>query len=156
MRPDRSTLGNAAGDAEEARVARLINPDDPTPKRGPGQPLSVAMAYYLATLGGSGEVEYDDCKRTTMPALIPEMKKGDMAEIKTKTSAWLIWQEFAQGEDGAGAKFDAQIKRQLEGVRLENKGREIYYCVGSQENVEHLTKKYEDENYHEAHFLLCQ
>lgn len=105
----RRCRGSASGQTDQSRRSYA--------KRGPGQPLSVAMAYYLATLGGSGEAKYDDCKRTAMLALILEMKKGDMAEIKTKTSAWLIWQDFAQDEDGAGPKFDAQIKRQVEGVK---------------------------------------
>lgn len=130
----------------------MINPGGPTPKR----PFAPSMAYFLPARGGTGEVEYDDCKRNNTPALIIGMKKGDMAEIKATTAAWLVWQTWTQGPRGAGPRFDEQLRRQVDGVRMEGLGQQIFVCVGTKENIDHLTDRYRKKNYKEVHFETCQ
>ena len=74
-----------------------------------------------------------------------------MVEIKTEGAAALIQ---IPGLD-ARTNFDNQSRRLIGSVRQEGKGRRVFFCVGSQRNVEDLQRDYGRSN-PDARFLVCQ
>ncbi len=152
MRPDRPNGANAAGDLEEARVAQVINPGDPTPKATPTNPEVMSMAYYLPVSSPSGEIAIDDCKRTSQPiASIPDLRKGDMVEVKTAGAAALVLLKL----DGPWRQFEEQLGRQLDAIAREGKGRRLFTCVGSESNVADFKKEF-GADFKEANFIVCK
>lgn len=85
MRNDRGGGTSPEGQEYEARIAALVNPSSPTPKRTPENPQIRSQAYSLSQPQmKTKEVALDDCKRTSEPSPIPNIRKGTMVEIKSR------------------------------------------------------------------------
>ena len=138
-------------DQREFDLARIINPGDSTPKQAPTNPSAQSMAYYLPLASrASGEVEYDDCKRTGVPNAILGMRKGDMVEVKSGEAAFIYDVPNSSGY----RDFEKQVEDQNEAVRLEGKGRSIFYCMANA-RVASLAGEAFDKAYSASHFVVC-
>ena len=149
--PARPNGQNAAADQREFDIARIINPGDPTPKQAPSDPSAQSMAYYLPLPGRpSEEMEYDDCKRTSAPNAILGMRKGDMAEIKSGEATFIY-----DVPNSTGYKdLEKQIGDQNEAVRMEAKGRSIFYCMANA-RVAALADDAFGRKYSASRFVVC-
>ena len=128
----------------------LVNPGSPTPKQTPENPNTVSQAYYLRR-DNSAEVAFDDCKRTNEPTpTIPDLRKGDMVEVKTLNAATIATIPNVRAQ----AEYAKQLERQINAVRMEGKGRRVITCVGSERNVVWFTKIYAPKN-PEVRFVIC-
>lgn len=76
----------------EYLLAQLLNPDDPTFKRRPSDPPTPkSQAYFLYVPSMGKFYSMDDCKKTdAIFIFIPEMRKGDGAEFKTRTTGYRL------------------------------------------------------------------
>ncbi len=150
-RPARSNGEDAKADQREFDIARIINPGDPTPKQAPSDPSAQSMAYYLPLASRqSGEVEYDDCKRTAVPNAILGMRRGDMAEIKSGEATFIYDVPNSSGYQ----LFKNQIRDQNEAIRLEGKGRSLFYCMANA-RVAALASDAFGKTYSASHFVVC-
>ena len=151
QRPARPNGQNAVADQREFDIAQIINPGDPTPKQAPSDPSAQSMAYYLPLPGRpSGEVEYDDCKRTSAPNAILGMRKGDMAEIKSGEATFLYDVPNSSGY----LSFKNQIKAQNDTLRLEGKGRSVFYCMDNARVAALAAREFGMKN-SASHFVVC-
>ena len=109
------------------------------------------MAYYLPLAGRTtGEVEYDDCKRTSAPNAILGMRKGDLAEIKSGEATFLYDVPKSDGYKD----LEKQTEDQNEAVRLEGKGRSIFYCMANARVAALAAREFGRDN-PASHFTVC-
>lgn len=140
-RPDRPRGPNDKADFREWLIAQLVNPSDPTPKRTEFEPTVRSQAYYLPLPGKpTGEISFDDCKRTDEPSTILGLRKGDMVEVKDDGASFTYRAQGTQGFQNT----DRQIRDQNASIALEGEGRRVFYCVGNESDAAFLRKKYED------------
>ena len=136
MEDDVGHGASTAAQRFEALIAQLVNPSDPTPKQTPETPDVKSQAYFLLQPDmSSGRVSYDDCKRTSEPSAIPDIKKGDMVDARGKGRSFVYYYPSVSGFDD----FQTQVANQDSAVGLEGKGRRVFQCVGTARDAAYLT-----------------